>query len=94
MFGGSSFSELSFAEIPKLKEGIQGSSEVAIHFNKSFLTFAMQLNRQADFDLNINKSFLAFVMQLNQQADFDLAINSQQDHSLEINKQIEFSVER
>lgn len=75
MFGGSSFSELSFAEIPKLKEGIQGSSEVAIHFNKSFLTFAMQLNQQADFDLAINS-----------QQDHSLEINKQIEFSVERQK--------
>ena len=72
MFGGSSFSELSFAEIPDLNTGISPGSEVAIHFNKSFLTFVMQLNQQADFDLNINS-----------QQDHSLDINKQIDFSVE-----------
>lgn len=59
--GGSSFSETSFSEIPKLMTGVDGGSEVAIHFNKSFLTFLLEVNTQQDHDLKINK-----------QADFSL----------------------
>lgn len=59
--GGSAFAELSFSEIPDLMIGIDGGSEVAIHFNKSFLTFLLEINTQQDHDLKINK-----------QADFSL----------------------
>jgi hypothetical protein len=59
--GGSAFAELSFSEMPDLMIGIDGGSEVAIHFNKSFLTFLLEINTQQDHDLKINK-----------QADFSL----------------------
>lgn len=59
--GGSAFAELSFSEIPDLMIGVDGGSEVAIHFNKSFLTFLLEINTQQDHDLKINK-----------QADFSL----------------------
>jgi|DEB0MinimDraft_6_1074348.scaffolds.fasta_scaffold36820_2 hypothetical protein len=72
MFGGSSFSELSFAEIPDLNTGISPGSEVAIHFNKSFLTFLLEINTDADFSLDINT-----------QQDHSLKINKQADFSLQ-----------
>jgi hypothetical protein len=59
--GGSAFAELSFSEAPDLMIGVDGGSEVAIHFNKSFLTFLLEINTQQDHDLKINK-----------QADFSL----------------------
>lgn len=59
--GGSAFAELSFSEMPDLMIGVDAGSEVAIHFNKSFLTFLLEINTQQDHDLKINK-----------QADFSL----------------------
>lgn len=70
--GGSAFAELSFSEMPDLVIGIDGGSEVAIHFNKSFLTFLLEINTDADFSLDINT-----------QQDHSLKINKQADFSLQ-----------
>lgn len=70
--GGSAFAELSFSEMPDLMIGVDAGSEVAIHFNKSFLTFLLEINTEMDFSLDINT-----------QQDHSLTINKQADFSLQ-----------
>jgi|TARA_B100001939_G_scaffold338147_1_gene343374 hypothetical protein len=74
MFSANSFSEASFSELdtPIVASGITGG-DVVIYFNNSFLTFPLEINRQADFNLDKN---------------------TQQDHSLGINKTLDFNAER
>lgn len=74
MFSANSFSEASFSELdaPIVASGITGG-DVVIYFNNSFLTFPLEINRQADFKLDKN---------------------TQQDHSLGINKTLDFNAER
>ena len=73
MFSGSSFAENAFSEISVITSGIVGSSDVVIFFNNSFLEFPLELNTEAELNLDIN---------------------TQQDHSLVVNKTLEFNAER
>ena len=92
MFGAGAFSELSFSETRDTEAVFLGSLPV-IYFNSSTLTFPLSINKLSGFDLKINK-LNNLSLNINKLNDFDLKMNIGQEHSLIINKILNFTTRR
>ena len=53
MFGGATFSEISFSETTDVESVFIGSLPI-IYFNSSVLTFPLKINQMSHFSLDIN----------------------------------------
>ena len=63
MFGGATFSEISFSETADTEAVFLGSLPI-IYFNSSVLTFPLKINQMSHFSLDIN-----------QLQEYDLSLN-------------------
>ena len=64
MFGGATFSELSFSEAADAEAAVSLGSLPIIYFNSSVLTFPLKINQMSHFSLDIN-----------QLQEYDLSLN-------------------
>ena len=55
MFGGVTFSEISFSETADTEAAVFLGSLPIIYFNSSLLTFPLQINQLSNFSLEINQ---------------------------------------
>jgi hypothetical protein len=69
------------------------SGPVIIFFNKSFLTFTLDINRFIEQSLSFN-SLNEYSLNINTATDYALNFNRIQDQSLKINSVFNFTAER
>ncbi len=92
-FGGVAFSEVPISDDGLSSRTDRPSGPVIIFFNKSFLTFTLDINRFIEQSLSFN-NLNEYSLNINTATDYALNFNTIQDQSLKINSVFNFTAER
>jgi len=92
-FGGVAFSEVPISDDGLSSRTDRPSGEVVIFFNKSFLTFTLNINKFVEQSLSFN-DLNEYSLDINTSTDYALNFNKMQEKNLNINSVFNFTAER
>ncbi len=92
------FGSTAFSQVPISDDGLSSrtdkpSGPVVIFFNKSFLTFTLDINRFIEQSLSLNDTN-EYSLSINTSTDYALNFNLLHENNLKINRVINFTAER
>jgi len=93
LFGGVAFSQVPISDDGLSSRTDRPSGPVVIFFNKSFLTFTLDINRFVERSLSFNETN-EYSLNINTSTDYALNFNLMQENNLKINRVINFTAER
>ncbi len=93
LFGGVAFSQVPISDDSLSSRTDRPSGPVVIFFNKSFLTFTLDINRFIERSLSLN-DLNEYSLNINTSTDYALNFNLMHERNLEINSVINFTAER